>query len=76
MTFVDDNLWNFAHFHDRFLSSPFLTHRLPGFAPKFSAFSVDYMSSPELGGANEEVYGQLLGRTPEELAAMKEGRVI
>lgn len=50
--------------------------KLPGFAPHFSAFSVDYESSPALGGANKEVYGDLLGRSDEELEALKNGRII
>lgn len=50
--------------------------RLPGFAPKFSEVEIEYECSPELGGANEEVYGGLLGLSAEKLAKLKEKKVI
>ena len=50
--------------------------RVPGFAPKFSEVEIEYKCSPELGGSNEEVYGGLLGLSPEKLAELKEKKVI
>ncbi|MBO4799725.1 MAG: CoA transferase, partial [Lachnospiraceae bacterium] len=46
--------------------------KIPGFAPKFSGFDVEYKCSPKLGGSNDEVYKDLLGYTDEQLAAFKE----
>ena len=50
--------------------------RVPGFAPKMSAVNVEYKCSPELGGANHDVYGGLLGLSEEELADLKANKVI
>jgi formyl-CoA transferase len=50
--------------------------RLPGFAAKFSDAEVEYRCSPALGDANDEVYGGLLGLSAEELAALREKKVI
>lgn len=50
--------------------------KIPGFAPKMSAVTVEYECSPELGGSNEEVYGKLLGLSAQELSALKEKKVI
>ena len=50
--------------------------KLPGFAPKFSGFEVEYKASPALGGSNEEVYGGLLGLSEEEIAALKAQKAI
>lgn len=50
--------------------------KLPGFAPRLSENHVEYECSPELGGSNEEVYGGILGLSAEELAELKEKKVI
>jgi len=50
--------------------------KLPGFAPKLSANEIEYLPSPALGGANEEVYCGLLGKTAEELAELKAKKAI
>ena len=50
--------------------------KLPGFAPRFSEVEIDYQCSPALGGANEEIYGGLLGLSAEELALLKEHKAI
>ena len=50
--------------------------KLPGFAPKLSACTVEYECSPELGGSNAEVYQELLGYTEEQLAELKANKVI
>ena len=50
--------------------------KLPGFAPKLSENHIEYECSPELGGSNDEVYGGLLGLSPEEMAQLKEKKVI
>lgn len=50
--------------------------RVPGFAPKLSENHIEYECSPELGGSNEEIYGQLLGRTPEEIEELKAKKAI
>ncbi|MBR5930657.1 MAG: CoA transferase [Lachnospiraceae bacterium] len=50
--------------------------KLPGFAPKLSANEIEYLPSPALGGANEEIYGGLLGKTAEELAELKAKKAI
>ena len=50
--------------------------KVPGFAPKMSENHVEYKSSPVLGGSNDEIYGEILGRSPEELARLKAERVI
>ena len=50
--------------------------KVPGFAPKLSENHVEYQCSPELGGSNEEIYGGLLGLSAEQLAELKEKKVI
>ena len=50
--------------------------KLPGFAPKLSANEIEYLPSPALGGANEEVYCGLLGKTAEELEELKAKKAI
>ena len=50
--------------------------KLPGFAPRMTENHVEYQCSPELGGSNQEVYGDLLGLSAEELAALKEKKAI
>lgn len=50
--------------------------KIPGFAPRLSENHIEYQCSPELGGSNEEVYGELLGRSAEELAELKAKKVI
>ena len=49
---------------------------IPGFAPRLSENHIEYQCSPELGGSNEEVYGDLLGYSAEELAELKAKKVI
>ena len=50
--------------------------KVPGFAPRMSRNHVEYKCSPELGDSNDELYGTLLGHTPEELAHLRELHVI
>ena len=50
--------------------------KVPGFAPRMSAVTVEYETSPELGGSNKEIYGDLLGYTEEQMAEMKKNRTI
>lgn len=50
--------------------------KVPGFAPRMSAVTVEYEPSPELGGSNKEIYGDLLGYTEEQMAEMKKNRTI
>lgn len=50
--------------------------KVPGFAARLSENHIDYQCSPELGGANEAVYGSLLGHSKEELEELKAKKVI
>lgn len=50
--------------------------KVPGFAPRLERNKIEYQCSPTLGGSNEEVYGQLLGHSAEELDALKAKKVI
>ena len=50
--------------------------KLPGFAPKMSENHIDYECSPELGGSNDEIYGGVLGLTPEQLEDLRSRKVI
>ena len=50
--------------------------KVPGFAPRQRAVTVEYEPSPELGGSNKEIYGDLLGYTEEQMAEMKKNRTI
>lgn len=50
--------------------------KVPGFAPKMSENHIDYECSPELGGSNEEIYGEILGLSAEEIQALKDKKVI
>lgn len=50
--------------------------KVPGFAPRMSENHVEYRCSPDLGGSNEEIYGGILGLSPDELAHLKEAHVI
>ena len=50
--------------------------KLPGFAPRLSENHIEYEPSPALGGSNDEIYGGLLGLSAEELAELKEKKVI
>ena len=45
--------------------------KLPGFAPRLSENHIEYESSPELGGSNEEVYGGILGLSEETMAELR-----
>lgn len=49
---------------------------IPGFAPRMSENHVEYELSPTLGGSNQEVYGDLLGLSDEELADLKARKII
>lgn len=46
--------------------------KMPGFAPKMSANEIEYKPAPALGEHNEEVYGQVLGLTRQELEALRD----
>ena len=51
--------------------------RFPGIVPKLSETPGEtHWLGPTLGAHNEEVYGQLLGFTPERLEQLKQGGVI
>ena len=50
--------------------------RVPGFAARMSENHIDYVSSPELGGSNEEVYGGVLGLTKEEMEKLRQQKTI
>jgi formyl-CoA transferase len=50
--------------------------KVPGFAPRMSACTVEYECSPALGGSNVEVYKDLLGYTDEQMAELKANKVI
>jgi formyl-CoA transferase len=53
------------------------TVRFPGIVPKLSDTPGETRwLGPELGAHNEEVYGQLLGFTPERLEQLKLGGII
>jgi formyl-CoA transferase len=49
---------------------------MPGWPVKMSDSDVRLVASPLLGQHNEEVYGELLGCAPEELAKLKADKVI
>lgn len=46
--------------------------KVPGFAPHMSENHVEYRCSPDLGGSNDEIYGGILGLSPDEIAHLKE----
>lgn len=79
---VDEMVAEFYKLHaDVCLSLPCvygdtLKVKVPGFAPRMSAVTVEYEPSPELGGSNKEIYGDLLGYTEEQMAEMKKNRTI
>ena len=50
--------------------------KVPGFAPRLSENYVEYQCAPGLGEHNEQVYGELLGYSREQLAQMKEEKII
>ena len=50
--------------------------KMPGFAPRMSANHIEYRPSPGLGEHNGEIYGGILGLTEEEIAELKEKKVI
>ena len=50
--------------------------KMPGFAPRMSANHIEYQPSPALGEHNQEIYGGILGLTGEQIAELKEKRVI
>ena len=50
--------------------------KMPGFAPKMSENHIDYTSSPELGGSNDEIYRGILGLDEGEILNLKAKKVI
>jgi formyl-CoA transferase len=52
------------------------TYTMPGNPIKMSASAVDVTAAPDLGNANEKVYGKLLGLTPDDIARLKDQKVI
>jgi formyl-CoA transferase len=76
---------------DELLNDPFLRRRgmfstidhpkrgpvtLPGWPVKMSDSNVPMASAPLLGQDNAQVYGELLGCTPEQLEALRAEEVI
>jgi formyl-CoA transferase len=49
---------------------------MPGFPVRMSETAVPVTSAPLLGQHNQEVYAELLGYTPEQLAALREQQAI
>ena len=50
--------------------------KLPGFAPRMSENHIDYACSPALGEHNQEVYGDILGLSAEEMQKLKDDKAI
>ena len=50
--------------------------KFPGFASRMSENHVEYACSPALGGSNDEIYRGILGLSAEELAELKDKKVI
>ncbi len=50
--------------------------KMPGFVPRMSGNSIEYRPSPALGEHNGEIYGGVLGLSEEEIADLKEKKVI
>ena len=50
--------------------------KVPGFAPKMSENHIDYVCSPGLGEHNQEVYGEILGLSAEDLQKLKDDKAI
>lgn len=50
--------------------------KLPGFAPRMSENHIDYACSPALGEHNQEVYGEVLGLSAEEMQKLKDDKAI
>jgi len=50
--------------------------KLVGFAPRMSGFDIEYKVSPQLGDANDEFLKGVLGYTDEQVADLKEKKVI
>jgi formyl-CoA transferase len=49
---------------------------MPGWPVKMSASSVPVEAAPMLGEHNEEVLGELLGYSAEQVAALREAHVL
>jgi benzylsuccinate CoA-transferase BbsF subunit len=49
---------------------------VPGLPVKFSAIEPDYCGAPRIGQHSDEILGTLLGMDAEEIARLKEGKVI
>ena len=49
---------------------------MPGWPVKMSESQVPVVTSPLLGEHNEDIYGELLGYTPEQVAELREAKVI
>jgi formyl-CoA transferase len=49
---------------------------MPGWPVKMSESQVPVVTSPLLGEHNEEIYGELLGYTPDQVAELREEKVI
>jgi len=50
--------------------------KVPGFAPRMSENHIDYTCSPALGASNQEVYGDILGLSAEDLQKLKDNKAI
>ena len=51
-------------------------YMMPGNPVKMSASHVEITAAPALGSANEKVYGEMLGLTPEDIALLQKEKVI
>ena len=50
--------------------------KVPGFAAHLSENHIEYETSPSLGGSNDEIYGDLLGLSKEEMDKLKAEKAI
>jgi formyl-CoA transferase len=49
---------------------------MPGWPVKMSDSQVPVVTSPLLGEHNEDIYGEMLGYTPQQVAELREAKVI
>lgn len=77
---VEDITKDESHFESGFMAEVdcSLGHkiRVPGFAPRMSENHVEYETNPKLGGANEEIFKEVLGLSDEKYNELKANKVI